>query len=64
MVDKLAHIIHESFYGNRGFAATTCLHRDSLCAGGLAPQPINALCRHISHSLGSLRPLSWSRPDS
>jgi hypothetical protein len=49
MMDKLARHIHERFYGNRELAATIYLHRDSLCVGGLAPPPINVLCRHVSH---------------
>jgi len=59
MVDKLAHNIHERFCGNRGFAATTCLHTDSLCTGGLAAQPINVLM-----GTGALLPGACPRSES
>ncbi len=59
MVDKLAHNIHERFCGNRGFAATTCLHTDSLYTGGLATQPINVLM-----GTGALLPGAYPRSES
>ena len=40
-----AHIIHEGFYCNSGFATTTGLHTDyrGVQAGGLAARPLNIL---------------------
>ncbi|HSF66267.1 MAG TPA: hypothetical protein VLA67_02445 [Nitrospiraceae bacterium] len=47
----LTHIIHEDFYCNRRYAATT-----SLTAGGLAARSVNILFKYASLLRGSTRP--------
>ena len=47
----LARSIHEDFYCNRRYAATT-----SLTAGGLAAQSVNILFKYASFLHGSARP--------
>ena len=52
MSDRLpARIIHEGFYCNRRYAATT-----GLTAGGLAVQSVNILFKYASLPRGSVRP--------
>jgi len=51
----LAHIIHDGFYCNRRYAATT-----SLMAGGLAAQSVNILFQVCFLPLAALRArLAW-----
>ncbi len=48
---NLARIIHEDFYCNRRYTATT-----SLTASGLAAQSVNILFKYASLFRGSARP--------